>query len=100
MLSRIMRHPAGLMKRALGGRFLPAAWAHKDDPAEAPVFPIYWSHRYSRMGLLLAAPAVPAPQAIPVGLVHTLQPGAAALPAQDGKASSFLSAPKVPAAGA
>ena len=93
MLSRLMRHPAGLMKKALGGRFLPAAWGPEAAPSETPVYPIYWSHRYSRMGLLLVGPALPAPQAASVAPVHALRPDAATLPAQDGKAASFLPFP-------
>lgn len=102
MLSRIMRHPAGLVKKALGGRFLVAAWASEGAPGDPPAPPAYWSQRYSRIGLLLLAPAAPAPPAVSVALVHALRPEQAALPAQGGKASSFLSnpapAPKVPAA--
>ena len=97
MLSRIMRHPAGLVKKALGGRFLAGAKALQDAPADSPAFPLYWSQRYSGVGLVLLAPAAPAPESAAVALVHALHPEDAALPVQGGKASSFLSAAKVPA---
>jgi hypothetical protein len=93
VLSRIMRHPAGLVKKALAGRFLASAWSPQDPAADPPA---YWAHRYSGMGLLLAS-AAPAPQGSPIALVHALHPEDASLPAQGGKASSFLSAAGRPA---
>jgi hypothetical protein len=87
MLSRIMRHPAGLMKKALGGRFGLVALPPETIPA---IPPDYWLDRYSKPGFLLMVPPAPAPGSSHVGLMHTLLPEAALLPAQDGKASSYL----------
>lgn len=87
MLSRIMRHPAGFMKKALGGRFAASA----PRPEAAPIVPpYYWHNRFSKPGLILMVPPAPAPGASHVGLLHSLRPEAALLPAQDGKASSYF----------
>jgi hypothetical protein len=87
MLKGIMRHPAGLMKRALGVRF--QAVAPREEHAPAPR-PDYWLSRYSKPGFSLLVPAPPAPGASHVGLVHRLHPERALIAAQDGKASTYL----------
>lgn len=91
MLSRIMRHPAGLMRKALGRKFLASTFAH---PEPLPVqLPDYWRDRFSGSGLALFTP-VPAPASSrPVALVHALHPGRALLPAQGGRAASLLLIP-------
>ncbi len=84
MLSRIMRHPAGLMRRALGRGLFADTFRRTASPA---VPPDYWADRYAGQGICLVTPAPPAP------------PGPAAAPAarppealasQGGKAASCL----------
>jgi hypothetical protein len=110
MLSRIIRHPAGFMKRALRRNFLSVPFAR---PGAAAQRPDYWLSRFSGLGLsLLAArgPAAPAPSlrqppAPGPGTPATATPDAAgapgapgvrgngpqaSLPRQGGKAASFL----------
>jgi hypothetical protein len=94
MLSRIMRHPAGLVKRALGRNFLAEAFRRPSPPPAAP--PFYWPHRYSAPGLVLRPAFRPAPGSSHVGAVPAFRPEAALLPAHAGKASSYLTASGTP----
>lgn len=94
MLSRIMRHPAGLVKKALGVRFksdLPRPEGVTATP------PDYWLSRYASPGFALLPPLVLAPGRSHVGLVHGLHPERAVLSAQGGKAASFLFSERTPA---
>lgn len=97
MLSRIMRHPAGLMRKALGGRFLCAIRPSQDFAVDATP-PTYWAHRYSQPGLVLFASAAPASPANPIAPVPVPHSGDAVLSTQGGKASSFLTVARKPAA--
>lgn len=88
MLSRIMRHPAGLMRKALSRKFLAATFSRPESLAIQ--LPDYWRDRFAGSGLALLS-TVPAPAASrPVALVHALHPEQAQLPAQAGRAASFL----------
>jgi hypothetical protein len=96
MLSRIMRHPAGLVKKALGRNFLADAFRRPAPMPAAP--PDYWSHRYSAPGLVLRPAFRPAPGASRVGAAPGFLPEAGLLPAHAGKASSHLLVSGKPAA--
>ena len=88
MLSRIMRHPAGLMRKALSRKFLTDAF-RRQVPQPAPP-PDYWLNRYSNVGMALIAAAPVILHPAPVALVHSIRTEDRLLPAQGGKASSFL----------
>lgn len=90
MLSRIMRHPAGLMRKALSRKFLAGAFRQL-GPAAAPP-PAYWLNRFSNPGLILIVPPAPVPGAGANARVPVAAAAAGLLPAQGGKASSFLGA--------
>lgn len=88
MLSRIMRHPAGLVRKALSRKFLAEKFL-RPAPQPAPP-PDYWLNRFSGIGLILVGPVPRLSTATPVALVHSAPTGEGLLPAQGGKASSFL----------
>lgn len=94
MLSRIMRHPAGFMKKALSGNFLAGAFRQLGPAAPPP--PAYWLNRFSSLGLVLMTPLPPVPGAGtgPGAAVRSAPVADALLPAQGGKASSFLGSPE------
>ncbi len=111
MLSRIIRHPAGFMKRALGRNFLSVPFARPGSAAQRPE---YWLSRFSGVGLSLSAargPVAPAPSLPPAadaGIPAAKSAGAAmtvgasgmpgtrgngpeaSLPRHGGKAASYL----------
>ena len=87
MLSRIMRHPAGLVRMAWNRRFRLYAF---QGPALTPAAPPdWWPGRYSAEGLLVAlpAPAAPAPDGTSAGAPAEAP---APLPGHGGKAASYL----------
>lgn len=91
MLSRIMRHPAGLVRKALGRNFLADAFGRTAPaPAVPAAPPDYWSDRYSAPGLILRPAFRPAPGASKVGAAPGFGAGAGLLPGHGGKASSHL----------
>lgn len=98
MLSRIMRHPAGLVRKALSRKFLAETFlrpAHSTAPT-----PDYWLNRFSGIGLILVGPVPRLLTATSVNLVHPVPTGDGLLPAQGGKGSSYLDskrAERVPA---
>jgi hypothetical protein len=89
MLSRIMRHPAGLVRKAFQRHFLKDAFKRLDPPAAA-VPPAYWIGRYSNPGLTLLPPSPRVPESSGEEPAALLTPEAALLPAHGGTASSHL----------